>query len=268
MRRRGALFRFFLAAEYRALAGWTAALAAYNVLNVWLFTVYGGETSIAQVYEKLPRMWKSAFGQYFLSVNSLQGWMATQFFSFLPVLAGAYLAILASSLFVADEETRAVICLLTQPVRRAAIWAAKAAAGAACLLVLLGVKLAASLAACALFAPDAAPVRTVLLSYSMSAIFLVFLGALFAAAATALRTQKAALAAGIGLLVLLFLLNMVFASLELPLWVRQINPFHYHDCSRLVAEQRLPAGGVLYWAVGTALLAGTGLARFSRKQRS
>ena len=181
MKRRGALFGFFLSAESRVLAGWTAALAAYNVLNVWLFTVYGGETSVAQVYEKLPRMWKSAFGQYFLSVNSLQGWLATQFFSFLPVLAGAYLAILTASLFAADNESRAVVFLLTQPVRRSSVWAAKAAAGMGCLVILLGVNLCASLAACALFAPVAAPVRTLLLSYAMSAVFLTFLGGLFAA---------------------------------------------------------------------------------------
>jgi len=268
VRQGGALFSFFFAAETRALAAWTAALAAYNVLNVWLFTVYGAETSIARVYDKLPRLWKSAFGQYFLSVNSLEGWLATQFFTFLPVLAGAYLVLLAVSLFVTDEETRAIVCLLTQPVRRPSIWAAKAAAGVACLLVLLGVNLVATLFASAVFAPGAAPVRTILLSYGMSAIFLLFLGALFAAVAVGLRTQKAALASGLGLLVLLFLLNMVLSGLELPLWVRELNPFHFHDCSRLVVKQSLPEGGILYWSMGAALLAAAGMTGFSFKQRS
>lgn len=268
MKKRGALFRFFVSAESRALAGWTGGLAGYNILNVWLFTIYGGETSIAQVYEKLPGMWRKAFGQYFLAVNSLEGWLSAQFFAFLPLFMGAYLAILAASLFVMDEETRAVVCLLTQPVRRSAIWAAKAAAAAACLLVLLAINLAASLAASAGFESAAVPVRTIVLSYSMSAIFLVFLGTMFAAVAVALRSQKAALTAGLGLLFLLFLLNMVFASLELPRWVQELNPFHYHDCSRLVRERSLPLGGIIYWTVGATIFAAAGLTGFCRKQRA
>ncbi len=265
--RRGTLIRFFFAAELRATAAWSAATAAYNVLNIRLFTVYGKETSIAQVYEKLPRVWKSAFGRYFVSVNSLEGWLAAQFFSFFPLVAGAWLVILCASLYVADEETRAVVCLLTQPLRRSVLWAAKAASAGASLLVLLGVNLAASLAAAAAFTPGDAPLGLIMLSYAMCALFLLFLAALFIAIAVHLRTQRAAVAAGLGLLFLLFLLNMVAATLELPAWVRGLNPFLYYDASRLVRERAIDGGAVVYWMAGAALLAAAGLAGFVRKER-
>jgi ABC-type transport system involved in multi-copper enzyme maturation permease subunit len=265
--RRGALARFFFAAELRATAAWSAAVAAYNVLNIWLFTVYGKETSIAQVYEKLPRMWKSAFGRYFISVNSLEGWLAAQFFSFFPVVAGSWLAILCASLFAADEETRAVVCLLTQPVRRSALWAAKAGAAGALLLALLGVNLGVSLASVAAFTPDAAPLGLIVLTYAMCALFLLFLAALFMAVAACLGTQRSAVGAGLGLLFLLFLLNMVAATLELPAWVRGLNPFHYYDASRLVRDRTIPPAALAYWIAGSALLGAVSLFAFVRRER-
>jgi len=265
--RRGALVRFFFAAELRATAAWTVAFAAYNVLNIWLFTVYGKETSIAQVYEKLPRMWKSAFGRYFISVNSLEGWLAAQFFSFFPVVAGSWLAILCASLFTADEETRAVVCLLTQPLRRSTLWSAKAGAAGALLLALLGVNLGASLASAAAFTPGAAPFGVILLTYALCALFLLFLAALFIALAVSLRTQRSAVGAGLGALFLLFLLNMVAATLELPAWVQGLNPFHYYDASRLVRDRAIPPAAVLYWVAGAGILAAGSLLAFVRRER-
>lgn len=265
--RRGALVRFFLAAELRAAAAWTSAVAAYNLLTIWLFTVYGKETSIAQVYEKLPRVWKSAFGRYFVAVNSLEGWLAAQYFSFLPVVAGAWLDVLCASLFVADEETREVVCLLTQPLRRSLLWSAKAGAAGALALGLLGVNLGVSVAAAAAFAPGAAPFGAILRTYAMCGLLLLFLAALFMAVAAGLRTQRSAVGAGLGLLFALFLLNLVAVTLELPAWIQGLNPFHHFDASRLVRDPALPPAAIAYWVAGAVLLAAASLLVYVRKER-
>ncbi len=87
------------------------------------------------------------------------------------------------------------------------------------------------------------------------------------AAAVCVRAQRSAVGAGLGMLLLLFLLNMVFATLELPAWVRALNPFHYYDTSRLVKDRTIAPGAAVYWASGTVLLNTIGLWVFRRKER-
>lgn len=259
------LFAFSFRRELIPISAWIGLITAYNLFNIYLFEVYGDQSSIAEVYRDLPPVWQNVFGEFFISVNSLEGWLGTQFFSFLPLLLAAGLIILSSSVFSRQVEDLSVHNVLVQPVSRTAVFFSYALVPAAALLCFYLVNVPATLLAARttgaspLFNPD------VVRLYTATFLFSFFLYSTGVAVSVLLDSQKRSIGVFLGSVLILFILNAVLLTLGAMPVFRKLNPFYYFDCSRFLRAEPVPVGGLIYWLGGGAVATGVAALRFSRR---
>ena len=263
MRKALRLFVFNFRRELGAVFGWIGLLTAYNLLNIYLFRVYGDQSSIAEVYRVLPPVWRNMFGDYFITVNSLEGWLATQYFSFLPILLSIGLITLSSSLFSREAEDTSIHNILVQPVGRLCVFAANTMVPAAALVSFFLINVPVTVIASRAAGFPVAAAGDVVRLYIAAFAFGVFLHGCGIAVSVFVDVQKKSAGVYLGSVLILFVFSALLRTLDAAPAVRKLNPFYYYDCSRILREQAVPATGVIYWIAGGVAAISSAAWRFS-----
>jgi len=200
------------------------------------------------------------------SFSSPAGFLATEFFSWIPLLLITLAIIAATGTLAGDEGEGTLELVLAQPVsRRRVLW--EKAAGLVALLTLSALVAYPAILAGRLFVDfdlGAGPIFEAMLN--MLPITLLFLALAFWAAA-ALPTRAMAASVTIGVLVFAYFINMVGASVDALAEVRKVSPFYWADGGRVLVRGFDPvrAGGLLALA---ALLFGLATWSFERRDIS
>jgi len=264
MKNRG-LFRFFFRMDLLSLVIWTSVIAAYNVVNILLFNRFGGETGIAEVYTQLPDIWKKTFGRFFISVNSIEGWLVTQFFAFLPLIIGFYTALSSGATISREIENHTIDSILSQPFSRTRVILLRIGNAYLGVLLLLIANAAVTIVTLKMAGYGQANFHHIILSYvSVTGISTFWLGIAFLAGTSA-GNQKLAVSLVAGIVICSFLINALLVSLEIsPLYGRW-NPWFYFDCTHILNFNVPVKGGLIYWLVGAGAASVIGVIIFTKR---
>lgn len=248
------LSAFFFRSELPGASLWAGGIMLYNFISVYLFRSYSNQRSIVEVYNALPEIWRNILGREQIFLNTPEGWMATQFFAFLPIVLGMYAIVASSSLFSREFETRSIELLLVQPVGRGGIFCSKIAVVYANTALIIFANLLVTVLACRLPGIGGVDLKKIFLLYYASLALMAFLASLSVLAAVLSDNQKQSTGAFLGILTGLFLANSILVTLKALPGLQKLNPFYYFDCSRIISSLSVPAGGLLYWVAGSAAL--------------
>lgn len=188
------------------------------------------------------------------SIATPAGFLATEFFSWIPLLLITLAVIAATGTLAGDEGEGTLELVLAQPVsRRRVLW--EKAAGITALVALAALAGFPAILAGKIFIDfDLGNWRIFEATLNMLPITLLFLALAFWAT-TWLPSRAAAASLTIGVLVVAYFINMIGASVDALAEIRKVSPFYWADAPRVLVRgfDFARAGGLL--AIAAVLLA-------------
>lgn len=239
-----------------ALAGLVGSAIA--LLDVLIYPEYREQLEDFE----LPDALKGFLGEAG-SLTTPEGFMAAEFFSWIPLVLITIAIIAGTGALAGEEGSGTLELLLAQPVRRWRLMAEKAAGVAAALAVAAFLTYPGFALGKAVGDMPLGYGRFAVGVVSMLPVTFLFL-ALAMAAAAALPDRGAAAVLCIGVVVVTYLLNTVGAAVDSLEAARKVTPFYWADGGHVLIHgfswER--SGGLL---LATALLFGLGLLAFERR---
>jgi ABC-type transport system involved in multi-copper enzyme maturation permease subunit len=238
------------------LIGVAALLAAFQVALVLQAASYEQQ----QMYETIARMTPGFIqrwlGENIVALASFGGIVAFGYFHPVVVLMTALLAAFVASEPAADVEDGQVDLLLSRPVARHWLVTRSAALSLACALVIVGVMMASTWAAVALFSPPGArgpSAATLLLLAAHLAAVAWWFAALSLALAGSARRRVASFAPAAIAAAALYFVNLLAASWKPASIAAVLSPFHYYEGTQIIAGVTNPARD-LFLLLSTAIV--------------
>lgn len=249
----------------KALKDTRTAAVAVGVVNVLMaglvIGLYPEFKDMLGDLEELPPVYQAFLGDAG-GFDTPEGFIAAEFFSWIPLLV-ITVAIIGGTGALAGEESAGTIDLvLAQPIPRWRLVVEKALGVAVAIAAISLVSIPGFIAMLPFFDTDIDVGRLTLATAGMVPLGLLYLG-LSLWASAALPTRSAAVVAVVGVLVVAYILHTfgaVVPWLETP---RKFQPFYWADGSRALVEGFTPA-----WAAWNALLVGLALAALAGAVRS
>ncbi len=249
-------------AALRSTFVWSLSLA---VATFFMFAVYpafsGNAAAIGDALKNYPLMIQLAFGLYLDQIGSVNG-----FYSFIVTfltLTGSVQAMTLGLTALSKETTRRTAdFLLTKPVSRLVISAAKFLAALSCVALTSGVYMLTAYLCASPYAPFAMrPFFLMSLSFFLVQGMFLAMGFLASAAVPKIRS---ALPAALSAVSAFFIMGAVAAMLE-----RQalyfLSPFKYFDTYHILMTASYKPAFVLAWALVVAFCVFAGMAVYIRR---
>jgi ABC-2 type transport system permease protein len=244
---------------------WSVGIVALIVLTLAFYpSIRDQQAELNKSFSNLSPTVTDLFsdtGEFFSPV----GYLSSQiFYLLLPLLLSMFAVGLGSSLLAKEEQSNTIELLLSRPVSRKRLLAAKALAG----LGALGLVGLASLVSVVVLAKVVnIEVGTAALAFTTVAawLFAVLLGAIaFSLTAMGQATRRAS----IGLAALVGFVGYIATSFESKIswmvWVSRATPFHYYHPADMLGG-RYAWGMLAGYLVVIGLLAVIGVRRFQRR---
>lgn len=246
----------------RAPLTWGLPLGLMAVMVLAIFPSIQGSTQLDELIKSYPSALKEAFGISDASFSTASGYMAAELFSMIAPLAAAGFMVHAIVTGISSAERRGSLdVMLSAPVRRRHLVAGQLAGAAA---ALLGIALV--LAACSQLAALIFGVSLPVSDTLAGALNLWPLG-LFAGGVTALltgilRRPGAVAGAAAGVLVVMYLVEVLGKLSDAFAAVDGLSAFHYYGSA---IEDGLDPGACAILTAAALLLTAVGCVLFERR---
>ena len=247
------IFRYELRRGRRALAIWTACVAALLAFCVGLFPEMKGQMDAAGRLFASMGGFTAAFGMDRLNIGSLVGFYGVECGSILGLGGAFYACLTGVSALSKEERDGTAAFLLTHPVSRARLTAEKLAAALVQITAMDLVILALAALAMGLIGEDI-PWREVLLLHG--AYYLLQIELVCVCFGLSAFLVRGGAGTGMGLAAMLYFLNLAANMSERAKFLKYLTPFAYCEGADVAAGGRLDAGlvaiGMLAACAGAA----------------
>jgi ABC-2 type transport system permease protein len=231
----GIVFIRKLKDQRNAILGWGIALGAYALMMVLIFPSIGGMEELQDYLDAMPDVFKAMIGD--VDLTSPAGFLSGYYFNYMPLLLAVF-AVLAGAAAVGGEEKRGTMDLLiSNPVPRWRVLTEKFAAFAVALTIIVlmtSVLMILGIALTPEIQEDLDYSNLVEATINIIPVTLLF-GAIAFLLSAALPSHIPSAAAGGGLLIAFYLLNILGEVTSVLEPLQKINPFHYYGTATMVA---------------------------------
>jgi ABC-2 type transport system permease protein len=217
--------------DYRsALVSVGIVLLAVAVMDLLIYPSY--KTSLEDL--ELPAGFEGFLGEAG-SISSPEGFIAAEFFSWIPLLL-IVVAIIAGTAAIAGEESAGTLdLLLAQPVSRRRLLLERFGGMAAGLTLVALFSLPGFVIGLLVVDFDLGFDRILAATVNMLPVTFLFLAfSLWMSAA--LPSRSAASILGIGLVVVAYFLNLIGSAVDVLEWPRKLSPFYWADGSHVLVH--------------------------------
>lgn len=215
----------------------TASVVVLSFLSMFagVADIYTGNEELMKLIESYPPALLAAVGIDPAALTTFEGWMSTQPYTFYTLLMGVFGAMWASSSIAKERDRGTAEWLFSLPYSRAQIYFSKAAAHGLQLTAVYALSVAATLGVGYAATDVNEPGKVVLLLTGGYATALAFSGLGFAMTAL-LRSERSAIGAASGIVVVSFLLNMLDGLQGSISRLAQLSLFQAFDGGDILAE--------------------------------
>lgn len=258
----GAIFRKTLYDARKSTLGWGLVLALLGMLVVLMYPTVQQMEDLSKLIDSLPPALKAFTGDV-EDFSSLEGLLATKFFSMGPLILAVY-AVQFGAVGMAGEEQRGTMDLLmSAPVPRWQVIVEKFAAFAVSLLGVLLITFLGIIAG-VLLTPniEVSWVHVFEATLNLAPIALTF-GALTFLFSTTLPYRIPSGVLAVGLAVAFYMLHLMGEMSSVLEPVQVVNPFYYHG--RRTLFDGLNWGNVIVLLVASAVLLTGSVFGFERR---
>jgi ABC-2 type transport system permease protein len=239
-----------LARSRGAILGWGLTLAIMGMMFIPFYdSIAENKEQFEQLLEVYPEDLMAFFGES-VSFTTPEGYLAIEYFSFMPLVIGVYAVLAGSGLLAVDEERGVLDLLAAQPVSRSALIWGRFLALTVTLFFILVISYSGVMLATTYSAMDLDPVETITPFASLFALLFFFSGLSLLLSMLLPSRQSAAMIAGMALVASFFLNGLVHISDSLA----GLEP--YVPLTYVQSEQWVEDGFRLDWFAG---LVGLGL---------
>lgn len=234
-----------------AILGWGLTLAVMGMMFIPFYdSIAENQEQFEQLLEVYPEDLMAFFGEN-VNFTTPEGYLAIEYFSFMPLVIGVYAVLAGSGLLAVDEERGVLDLLAAQPVSRSALFWGRFLALTVTLFFILVISYSGVMLATTYSAMDLDAVETITPFASLFALLFFFSGLSLLLSMLLPSRQSAAMIAGIALVASFFLNGLVHISDGLA----GLEP--YIPLTYVQSEQWVEDGFRLEWFAG---LVGLGLA--------
>ncbi len=133
------IFRYTLRRFRGQILGWGIALALLGVLLVSMYDMIAAEQDQLEDLLKLyPQEFTAFFGD-FSAFGTPEGFLAVEFFSYMPLILGIFAVLMGSGLLVSDEESGQLDLIMAHPIGRTALFLGRLLAFVAATVAILAI---------------------------------------------------------------------------------------------------------------------------------
>ncbi len=199
----------------------------------------------------LPDLYEGFTGG--LSITSPEGFMNSEFFSWIPLLLITLAIIAGTGTLAGEEGSGAMDLLLAQPIRRRDVVLAKTLGVTIALLFAVVASLPGMVAAALLVDFDISWPRLIFATLNMAPLTLFFFGvALWAS--VALPTRGAAVVVAVGAAVVPYLVNTVLAAAATGEALQKLTPFYWGQATEILKGNNRWEPAVIFLLLFVALV--------------
>ncbi|WP_274364444.1 ABC transporter permease subunit [Paenibacillus thermotolerans] len=217
------------------IVGFLALLSSFADL-------YIDNEEMTKVIESFPPALLEGFGIDPSAFGSFEGFLSGQPYTFFVLLLGVFGAIWASTAIAKERDRETDEFLFSLPYSRASIYLSKAFAHWLQVTAIYIVSAAVVVAIGFTATEMSDPAAVLLILTGGYLISLAFSGIGFAVTVL-LRTERDAMTAGIGLVIVSFLLNMLAGMDESIRWLSGLSLFQAYDSGAVISDGALTWGG-------------------------
>jgi ABC-2 type transport system permease protein len=258
------IFRRALWDERIALLWWALVLVAFTLFAISTYEQFGFDPNFMAMMDRLPPYMKTLFGG--LDWTTIQGYLNTEIFSWLPLLIAFYAGLYAASSLSREVDSHTAEILLAQPVRRWSVVLAKFGA-MACGALLLNLVLYAVVV---FLVPVLAKGQVV---QSWPTFLVVLAGFLTSLAAGSLallisalvNDQRRATAFASAIIMLLYFVNVIGQISSKAKFLTKINPFGRYHSAEIIKSGGIAGADALFLGAFILLFLGAAVWWFERK---
>lgn len=234
-----------LKSNRRALIIWGSALAVLSFLMMAIYPSFAADAAkMEELLSAYPEGFMKAFGMDKLSLGDAMGWYALEAYLMIILFGSMYAVILSSSILAKEENEKTIEFLLAKPVTRNHVVTSK-------LLVIVGYLLifnagvgVVTFIGFEVFTEEYSRIELLRLIVAPFLAHLSFASVGFLLSLIFTR-RKSTYSVGIGLVLLVYFLNMMASLTEKVQFLRYLSPFYYMDAADIIADGRINPVSIL-----------------------
>lgn len=247
------IFRHELRRGWGALAVWTCAIAFLLGVCILIYPEMGAQMDEMGAAFSQMGGFSQAFGMDRINFGSFLGFFGIECGNVLGLGGAFFAALVGASMLCKEEQNRTAEFLLTHPVSRVRVTAAKLCA-AAVQVAILNAACIAMTAACVRLIGEEPPLKT------MALLFLAYFGMQLEVLAITFGLsallRRGGPGAGLGLAAGFYFMNLIANLTEQAKALKYFTPFGYADGADIIADGALRgeylASGAALGAIGIA----------------
>lgn len=254
-----------LKSNRRSLIVWGSALALLSFLMMAIYPSFAADA--AQMEELLaayPEGFMKAFGMDKLSLSNAMGWFALEAYLMIILFGSMFAVILSSSMLAKEEDEKTIEFLLAKPVTRNHVVTSKLLAFVGYLLAFNAGVGVVTFIGFEIFAEEYSRMELLRLIIAPFLAHLSFASVGFLLSLFFTR-KKSAYSVGIGLVLLVYFLNIMAALTEKVQFLRYISPFYYMDAADILVDGSINPLNILILLVVSALAIGATYHLYNRR---
>lgn len=259
------LLRRELKANRRALLIWGIILA---LLSFFMLSIYPTFAADAEMFEEFIALYPEGFMKVFgldrINMATAIGFFAVEMYFMILLFGSMFAVIISSAMLAKEEDEKTIEFLLAKPVTRNQMITGKLA----CLLAYIlafnaGIGLVTFMGF-EIFAGDYSRIELLRLLAAPILVHLTFAG-LGLLLSLFFTRKKSIYSAGIGLVLVVYFLNVIATLSEKFQFLRYLTPFYYMDAADIIVDGRInPLHAFILLAV-TSLAIGVTYLLYNRR---
>jgi ABC-2 type transport system permease protein len=205
--------------------------------------LYIGNPDIAELMKSMPQGLMEGFGIHLESLSTFEGWMASEPYTFYSLLLGFFAMNWAAGSVAKERDRKTAEFLFSLPRSRTHVFWSKWAANVSQIVLIGALAIAVVLA---LGSVTGAMVQAGAVADVLIAGLFVTLGLMGIGYAVSpwLESERVSLSIGLGIVLLMFLFNLLSSFDERLNWLAKLSLFHLFDAFAVSQGGGLAAGGI------------------------
>lgn len=246
-----------LKANRRSLLIWALALALLNLLMMALYPAFAEDAEQLEGYiDMFPEEFTRIFGLDKLNMAEPIGFYAVEAYFMVILFGSMFAAIVGTTVLSKEESEKTIEFLLAKPISRSYVVTGKVLAVLAMLLIFNLIIAAATVVSFEIFVSEYSrtELARLLIAPLIGQLAFAGLGLLLS---VFLARRRAAISAGIGLVLGLYFLNVIANLTDKLDFLRFLSPFWYIEAADIVDDGFVPWKLALMLGVVAATVAAT-----------
>ena len=249
-----------------SMLAWAIIFVLMSMMMVSFFPSIEESASDMQDYiDNLPDAFKGMFGGEDIDLNTIEGYLSIELFSFFyPFMMLSFTILYGAGLIAGEEDSGTLDLLLSTPVPRWRIVLEKFLALVVFTVVVLAASYLGLLVGAPLAGVDNMDAGLMLGATIQMGLLGLFFGGLALAITGTQGARGMALGVTLGIAAITYLLFTMSDLAHLPDVLTWLSPWYYYDGAN-VARDGVPVGYSALLAGATVLLVGVGMIAFQRR---